>query len=188
MFSMRTWFGCLIVPLWLGAALAAQQPRLAIHLPTLAARASQVSDVTLDGAALRLGMAFLNSGDSGLSQADREALSKLQGIYVKSFEFDRAPRLTDPALAAIRKQLQGPGWSRIVSVVSTRHGGDDENSEIYLCTASNGNILGMAVLSREPGELDIVNIVGSITPEELTKLGGNLGIPKLEKSGKSGGQ
>ncbi|MGH9474785.1 MAG: DUF4252 domain-containing protein [Terriglobales bacterium] len=186
MTKTRNHFQHLALLLLLAAPLGAQQPRLEIHLPTLAARARQVSDVTLDGSALRLGMAFLNSEDTGLNQDELRALSKLQGIYVTSFEFERAPRLSDPALAAIRKQLQGPGWSRIVSVHSTRHSGDNDNAEIYLCTAKDGSILGMAILNREPDELDIVNIVGSITPDEITKLGGNLGIPKLEKSGKGG--
>lgn len=160
--------------------LGAQQPRLQMSLPGLAARAHQVSDVTLDGTVLKLGMAFLNQGDSGLDAQDRAMLSKLKGIYVKSFEFDHAPRLTDPALAAIRKQLRGPGWSRIVTVHTTGRDSDHDNAEVYVCTASDGSILGMAILDREPGELNLVNIVGAITPQELTQLGGNLGIPKLK--------
>ncbi|MGH9487807.1 MAG: DUF4252 domain-containing protein [Terriglobales bacterium] len=187
MSTTRKFFWTGLLPLMLLAALGAQQPRLDVKLPGLAARADQVSEVTLDGAALRIGMAFLNSGDSGLSQQDRQALAKLQGIYVKSFEFKRAPRLTDPGLAAIRNQLRQPGWARIVSVHSKGRDGDNDNAEIYICSAKDGSILGMAILNREPGELDIVNIVGSITPEELSKLGGNLGIPRLVTSGKGKG-
>lgn len=176
---MRNLLGLLFLPVLL-LPLAAQQPRLEMNLPGLAARANQVSDVTLDGTVLKLGMAFLNQGDSGLTPQDRTMLSKLKGIYVKSFAFDRAPRLTDPALAALRKQLHGPGWSRIVTVHTTGRDSEHDNAEIYVCTARDGSILGMAILDREPDELNVVNIVGAITPQELTQLGGNLGIPKLQ--------
>lgn len=160
--------------------LAAQQPQLQMNLPGLAARANQVSDVTLDGTVLKLGLAFLNQDHSDLDAQDRAMLSKLKGIYVKSFEFDHAPRLTDPALAAIRRQLRGPGWSRIVTVHTTGRDSDHDNAEVYVCTASDGSILGMAILDREPAELNVINIVGAITPKELTQLGGSLGIPKLK--------
>lgn len=160
--------------------LGAQQPRLQMNLPDLAARARQVSDVTLDGTVLKLGLAFLNHGGSGLNAQDRAMLSKLRGIYVKTFDFDHAPRLTDPALAAIRKQLHGSGWSRIATVRTTGRDSDHESTEVYVSTSSDGSILGMAILCREPKELTVVNIVGSITPQELTQLGGNLGIPNLK--------
>ncbi|MGH9414032.1 MAG: DUF4252 domain-containing protein [Terriglobales bacterium] len=181
---MRKLLWCFLIPVFI-LPLAAQQPRLDMHLPALATRANQVSEVTLDGTVLRLGMAFLND-DSGLTSQDRDMLSKLKGIYVKSFEFDHAPRLTDPALAALRRQLRGAGWSRIVRVHTSGHDSDHDNAAIYVCTAQNGSILGMAILDREPDEVNVVNIIGSITPAEVSKLGGNLGIPKLQV-GKGGG-
>lgn len=176
---MRRSLWLLLLPIWL-LPLRAQQPRLQMNLPGLAARASQVSDVTLDGTVLKLGLAFLNHGEGGLNAEDRAMLSKLKGIYVKSFEFDHAPRLTDPALAGIRKQLRAPGWTRIATVRTTGRDRDHQNTEVYVSTANDGSILGMAILCREPYELTVVNIVGAITPHELTQLGGNLGIPKLQ--------
>ena len=161
------------------APLAAQQPKLRLDLPTLAARADQVSDVTLDGDALRLGMAFL-AKDGDLGGQDRDMLAHMQGIYVKTFEFDHSAAATDADLAPIRAQLKGAGWSRIVSVRSKRHGRAGENDEIYVCTGANGAIQGMAIIARQARELDLVNIVGPIQPSELTSLGGHLGIPPLE--------
>jgi len=165
--------------LLLVAPLGAQQPKLRLDLPALAARADQVSDVTLDGDALRLGMAFL-AKDGDFGGQDRDLLAHMKGIYVKTFEFDQAPALTEADLAPIRSQLKGGGWSRIVSVRSKRRGRAGENDEIYVCTGADGAIRGMAIIARQARELDLVNIVGPIQPSELNSLGGHLGIPPLE--------
>ena len=176
---MRKRLGVLFTGLLLAAPLVAQQPRLDLHLSGLAARASEVNEVSLDGAALKLGMAFLNN-DSDMDRVDRELLSKLKGIYVLNYEFDQAPPgLNDTTLAPIRQQLQSREWSRIVTSHSSRSRGD-ETDEVYVYTDAAGQIQGLAVISREPRELSVVNIVGTIKPEELTQLSGHLGIPKVD--------
>ncbi|MGN6593943.1 MAG: DUF4252 domain-containing protein [Terriglobales bacterium] len=176
---MRKRFGFVFTGLLLVAPLAAQQPRLDLHLSGLAAKASEVNEVSLDGAALKLGMAFLNN-DSDMDRVDRELLSKLKGIYVLNYEFDQAPpELNDTTLAPIRQQLQAKGWSRIVTSRSSRSRGN-ETDEVYVYTDAAGQIQGLAVISREPRELSVVNIVGTIKPEELTQLSGHLGIPKVD--------
>ncbi|MGH9393838.1 MAG: DUF4252 domain-containing protein [Terriglobales bacterium] len=168
--------------------LVAQQARLNLELPALAARAHEVSDVTLDGAALRLGIAFLDKSDQlGSKHPDavafRNLLSKLKGIYVKSFEFAAPGAVSEADLAPIRDQLRGAGWSRIVGVQSRGGGGRDAGKdaldEVYLCTDASSAIQGIAILSREGNELNVVNIVGPIEPGDLEALGGHIGIPKL---------
>jgi hypothetical protein len=72
--------------------------------------------------------------------------------------------------------LKAPGWSRIVSAHSKRNG---DNSDVYLKTNA-GQISGLAIIVTEPRELTIVNIVGSIHPEDIRDLGGHFGIPKLD--------
>jgi hypothetical protein len=78
---------------------------------------------------------------------------------------------------AIRAQLKGPDWSRTVGVKSTK----GENSEVYLL--KNGDqIGGIVVLDAEPKELTIVHVDGPISPEELSRLGGHMGIPNMGKA------
>jgi len=80
---------------------------------------------------------------------------------------------------ALRAQLKGPNWSRIVGVKSIK----GQNTEVYLL--KNGDqIGGIVVLDAEPKELTIVHVDGSISPEELSKLGGHMGIPELNKEKK----
>ncbi len=162
--------------------LAAQRPlppgKIDLALPALTARADQVSLVTLDGAALHLGLDFLIQQEHGPSSPDVEVLRRLKGVYVMSLDFAAAVRLRPADLAPIRAQLRPPAWSRIVSVQSRGRGRPAENNEIYLCTGGGGAIQGMAILDVEAHELNIVNIVGPIRPSELAVLGGHLGIPK----------
>ena len=54
---------------------------------------------------------------------------------------------------------------------------DGENAEVFLRTENN-RIAGLAVIAAEPAELTVVNIFGPIDPEDLSRLGGQFGIPR----------
>ncbi|HXR97496.1 MAG TPA: DUF4252 domain-containing protein [Terriglobales bacterium] len=168
--------------------LAAQQSPLKLDIPGLAAKADAVNDVSLDGAVLKMGLAFIEKSDYGndhpVNRRDRDLLSRLKGIYVKSYEFHHNNNPVTPAdLAPLRDQLTHSGFSRIVSARSKR---DNESDEVYLHTGDDGNILGLVVISLQSDELDLVNIVGRIEPADLVSLGGHLGIPGIEINSKAG--
>ena len=55
---------------------------------------------------------------------------------------------------------------------------DGENIEVYLNMVGD-QITGLAVLSLEPKEFTVVNIVGPIDIEKLSKLEGQFGVPDL---------
>ncbi len=72
---------------------------------------------------------------------------------------------------AIRKQVSGPGWSRVVSVREKR-----ELTEIYFWREKETSG-GLVVISAEENELTVVNIVGRVDLASLGALGPM--IPKL---------
>jgi len=170
----------LIAALLLGcAAIAAQTPapqasRIELSsLDHLAAKASQTVDVNIDERLMRLAAKAFSDKD-----ADEREIKKLitgvKGIYVKSFEFDSDGQFTAADMEAIRAQMRGPNWTRVVNVTSKKEG----NVEVYLLT--NGDeIGGLAVLSTEDRELTVVNIVGPVDLEKLAKLEGQFGVPEL---------
>ena len=167
---MRRFMICLLLVLP-AAALQAQQ-RLQIDLPpALAAKASETVDVTLDGAMLRLASKFLSKSD-GDERAAREMIEKLQGIYVKSYEFDESGAYDRSVLDKIRAQL-GPTWKRLVEVKSR----DREHTEIY-ADMRGDEVQGLLVISAEPRELTIINLVGPVDIEKLANLEGHFGIPR----------
>ncbi len=174
------------------APLGAQELKLPASLDRLAAKASDVVDVTLDANLLQLASRFLSDKDADDAKV-KKLIGGLKGIYVKSFQFDKAGEYLDSDVEPVRAQLRGPAWSRIVGVRSQKSG---DNSEVYVKT-ENGKIGGLAIVSTEPKELTIVSIEGTIDPDQLSELGGHFGIPKVvthpeqksdksDKSGKSG--
>lgn len=147
--------------------------RVNIDFPGLAERAAEVVDVTLDAQMLRLASTFLSSRDAD-ERAIREIVAKLDGIYVRTYEFDRAGEYDRDIVERVRKQL-GPTWKKVVNVRSRNR----ENVEVYFDTRGDA-IAGLVVIAAEPRELTLVNIVGPIDVEKLTHLSGQFGIPRIK--------
>ncbi len=165
----------LIVLLMLGLPGFGQDIKLPQSLDRLASKASETVDVTLDGSLLQLAGKFLSGAKADEAKV-KNLITGLKGIYVKSFEFDKEGAYTPADVEAIRSQLRAPGWSRIVGVVSRR---DGENAEIYV-KPKGDRIGGLVILAAEPKELSIVNIVGTIDLDQLSDLGGQFGIPRMD--------
>jgi hypothetical protein len=154
-------------------AAPAMAQRLNIDVPGLADRAAEVIDVTLDAQMLRLASNFLSSHDAN-EKAVRGIVAKLEGIYVRSYSFDRAGEYDRNIVARVRTQL-GPTWKKVVNVRSR----DRDNVEVYFDTRGDA-IAGLLVIAADPKELTLVNIVGPIDVEKLTHLGGQFGIPRVK--------
>ncbi|HEX5432639.1 MAG TPA: DUF4252 domain-containing protein [Candidatus Angelobacter sp.] len=143
------------------------------NLEKLASRASAVNDVTLEGPLLQFAASVMKNSDDPDSAQVVELIKGLKGIYVKNFEFDSPGQYSQADVEAIRSQLAGPGWQRIVTSFSKNTG---ERDEVYLLKQGN-KINGLTVLVAEAKELSVVNIVGAIDPKKLSELGGHFGIP-----------
>ena len=153
----------------------AQDPRLQLNsLDHLATRANQTVDVNVDGRLMKIAAKVLSDKDADEREV-KKLVEGLKGIYVKSFEFDNAGAYTAADLETIRTQLRGPGWTRMVNVMSKKDG----NVEVYLLF--NGDLVGgLAVLHMDEKELTVVNIVGPVDLDKLAKLEGQFGVPELE--------
>jgi hypothetical protein len=149
--------------------------KLPVNLERLAAKAAEVVDVNLDENMLKFAGSFMNKNKSEEAQA-MKLVSGLKSICVRSFEFDQETQYAPEDLETLRSQLRAPTWSRIVGVRSKR---DKENVDVYFRT-EKGIVTGLAVIAAEPKELTFVHIDGMIDLEQLGKLGGQFGIPKIE--------
>ena len=81
----------------------------------------------------------------------------------------------------IVSQLKGGGWNKIIGVTSKK---DGDNVNVYLLTLGD-QVAGLAVVSIEPKEFTVVNIVGPVNLEKLTQLEGSFGVPVLNLPPKS---
>ncbi|MDX2149356.1 MAG: DUF4252 domain-containing protein [Bryobacteraceae bacterium] len=169
----------LCAALLLAGALQAQELTGLRLLDQLEAKASEKVNVTLDGNLLQLAARFLSASDPEQAQV-RKVVSKLKAIYVRAFEFDKEGAFSAADVDSLRRELKTPEWSRIVDASSKR---DGESSEIYL-HQQNGQVTGLAILAYGKKELTVVNIVGPISIEDLAALGGEFGIPKIERNRK----
>ena len=159
-----------------GAAARAQGAKLQLDdLERLATRANGIVDVNLPSEILSLIPNVKIKDDDGKEWNTKELILGLRGIFVRSYEFKAENEFGDAEVSGIRTQLRNPGWIRFVNVLNR----DDRRSvEVYMM-AANGRFDGLAVLATEPKRLTVVNIVGTIDIEKLTKLEGQFGIPEL---------
>lgn len=165
----------------LGLLLSFQLPAVAQDwdpggtLKKLSAKASKTVDVTLDQSMLQFAGAFLDTKDPQQAQA-KKIISNMKGIYVHNLEFEKSGEYSEEDLASLRSALKEPEWSRIVNVRSKT---DGQNVEVYF-RKDGDKFKGLVVIATEPTELTFVDIVGPITPEDIMRLGGQFGIPKVE--------
>ena len=158
------------------ATARAQDARLQIdHLKKLADKAAEVVEVTLDERSLRLAAKFLSANNPDEAKV-KEIVSGLKGVYVRVFEFEKPGAYSSNDLETIRSQLRQPGWSKIVGVTSHRGG---SNVDVHL-KYQGDIIIGLAIVSADPTELTIVNVIGQIDLEKVRQLEGQFGIPKLD--------
>ncbi len=156
------------------SAAALQAQRIQIDLPpSLAAKAVETVDITLDGALLRLAAKVFDVDDAD-DRVARDMVAKLEGIYVKSFQFDDENAYDRSVLDKVRSQL-GSSWKRLVLVKERR-----DHVEIH-ADMRGETVVGLLVLAAEPRELTIVNLVGPIDVDKLASLEGHFGIPKVHK-------
>jgi hypothetical protein len=169
-----------LVPMFLFAAgLAAAVPADAQsaklswpNLDAIAQKAEDSVDVTLDRALLQLAAGFL--GDDADAAEVKALLRDIESINVRHFEFNSAGLYDPSVLDPVRAQLGKGPWQRLIAA---REGG--ANTEVYAWRDAGGGPGGLAVVSTQPNELTLVNIVGKIDVSRLRQLEGHLGIPKV---------
>jgi hypothetical protein len=171
---MKTAFFCIVMSL---APLAAQEIKVPPAFENLAAKAQETVNVTLDSSILRSMGKMLSSKDPA-----QQAVAGLKGIYVRSYKFAKEGEYSSADVEAIRSQIRGPGWTSLVTV---RKQGEREDADVAI-KREGDRVVGLVVLAAEPRELTFVSIEGPINLEQLSELGGQFGVPKVEVTPKPG--
>lgn len=153
----------------------AQSAKLQLdQLDSLANKATETVDVKLDEHLMQTTAKFFSANDPDDAEI-KELIKNVKGIYVKSFTFENENQYSTAEIESVTSQLRGGGWNKIIGVTSKKNG---ENAEVYLMTTGD-QISGLAVVSLEPKEFTVVNIVGPINLEKLSQLEGQFGVPYL---------
>ena len=131
----------------------------------LAARASDVTEVTLGKNMLAFAAKVMNGKDDDDAEA-RNLIEGLEGIYVREYEFEKAGEYSAEEVAQLRKYFETSEWSPIVKERERKNG---ESTDVMVKLV-NGESHGIFILDAEPKELTIVLILGPIKIEDLGKL------------------
>jgi hypothetical protein len=167
----------------LAASALAQNSPLPLPAPVekeLAARASNVTEVTLGKNMLGFAAKFMN-GDNKSDAATRRLIEGLDGIYVRDYEFEKPGEYSMVDINKLRQYFETPEWTPIVHERDLKSG---ESTDVMM-KMINGESRGMFVLSAEPKELSIVMILGPIRMDELGQLKGLGGLGGLGQVGNS---
>jgi hypothetical protein len=155
---------------------AAQDFKIPADVQKLSAKAKETVEVNMEGPMLRWAAKFLNAEDPEEKQAAK-VVANLKGIYVRSFEFSKEGEYSAADVESLRAQVRGPAWTRVVGVRSET---DGENVDVFF-KLEDDKMAGIVVIAAEPKELTFVNIVGPLDVDQLAELGGEFGIPKLNR-------
>ncbi|MGD0357321.1 MAG: DUF4252 domain-containing protein [Terracidiphilus sp.] len=163
------------------AALAAPALAQTAQLPApspiekdLAARASHVTEVTLDKNTLAFASKVMNGNDKD-EVATRKLIDGLDGIYVREYEFDKEDQFSMEQIEQLRKYFETSEWSTLVRERDLK---SHESTDVMV-KLEKGETRGFFILEVEPKELTIVLILGPIRMEDLGKLKGISGLDAL---------
>lgn len=172
----------------LAAPAVAQNSPLPLPSPVekeLAARASNVTEVTLGKNMLAFAAKFMN-GKGPDDAATRHLIEGLDGIYVRDYEFDKEGQYSMVDIDKLRQYFETSEWTPMVHEHDKKSG---ETTDVMMKVV-NGETRGMFILDAEAKELSIVLILGPINIDDLHKLSGIGGLGALgdiasESHGKS---
>ena len=107
----------------------------------------------------------------------RRVIAGISGISVHEYRFQR-PWMYDPdAVNSVRDEYHQAGWKQLVN--HRAKDGSPGASDVWLRFENNA-IANIALLFARANEVDFIVVNGSISPLDLTHLGGHFGIPKIE--------
>jgi len=140
----------------------------------LAARASDVTEVTLSKDMLGFAAKFMDKNDKDQA-AVQQLIEGLDGIYVRDYAFDKEGQYSPDQLEQLRQAIQAPEWTPMVHERESKSG---ESTDV-LMKMVNGQPQGIFVLDAEPKELTVVLILGPIRLDQLSELRGISGLSAL---------
>jgi hypothetical protein len=107
----------------------------------------------------------------------RRVIAGVSGVSVHSFHFPE-PWMYDPeALSSVREEYHAAGWKQLVNNHEKNGGPGMTNVWIRF---ENNAVSSVAILVARATEVNLVAVSGSISPLDLSHLGGHFGIPKIE--------
>jgi len=152
----------------------AQQPHEWIPqgIEALRQSASSKTEFTLDHSML----VFASKLDPD-NEDLRRVIAGVNGVSVHSYHFP-GPWMYDPeALNSVKEEYHAAGWKQLMN--NHEKDGGPGVSDLWIRLENNA-ISDIAILVARASEVNFIVVSGSISPLDLSHLGGHFGIPKIE--------
>ncbi len=150
---------------------AQQQEWVPRGVEALRQTASSKTEFTLDHSMLVMA-SKLDPGNEDL----RRVIAGVNGISVHNYRFSGAGMYDLATLSSVKEEYRAAGWKQ---VMNTGKDGGQGVTDIWMRMENNA-ISNVAVLLAKATEVDFIAVSGSISPVDLSHLGGHFGIPKIE--------
>jgi Domain of unknown function (DUF4252) len=149
----------------------AQQPleRIPQGIEALRLSSSSKTEFTLDHSMLVLA-SKLDPDNEDL----RRVIAGVNGVSVHSYHYSRPWIYSPDAVNSVKEEYGAAGWKHVMNA-HEKEGGTD----IWLRWENNA-ISNVAILVAKSNEVDFIVVSGSVSPMDLSHLGGHFGIPKIE--------
>lgn len=96
----------------------------------------------------------------------KKTLLGLKSVQVRSFKFNSDYAYPKADIDAVRAQLAGPGWSRLVQV---RDSNKKEDVDVYLAMDKH-TVTGVAIITSDPRQFTILNVIGHVDINQIAQL------------------
>jgi Domain of unknown function (DUF4252) len=107
----------------------------------------------------------------------RRVIAGVSGVSVHRYHFAGRGGWDSEALRSVKEEYNGAGWKQLMNNHEKDGGPGVTNLWIRL---DNNAVSNVAILIARSNEVDFVSVAGSISPMDLSHLGGHFGIPKIE--------
>jgi Domain of unknown function (DUF4252) len=141
-------------------------------IETLRDAASSKTEFTLDHSML----VFASKLDSD-NEDLRRVIAGVSGVSVHRYHYAEAGQYDPEALNAVKEQYHSAGWKQLMN--NHPKDGAAGVNDLWVRFENNA-IANVAILLARASEINFIVVTGSISPLDLSHLGGHFGIPKIE--------
>ena len=107
----------------------------------------------------------------------RRVIAGVSGVSVHRYHFPEAWTYDPQALNSVKEEYHAAGWKQLMN--NHEKDGGPGVSDLWIRWENNA-ISNVAILVARSNEVNFFVVSGSISPLDLSHLGGHFGIPKIE--------
>lgn len=107
----------------------------------------------------------------------RRVIAGVNGVSVHRYHYSGAWTYDPQALNSVKEEYHAAGWKQLMN--NHERDGGPGVSDLWIRLENNA-VSNVAILVARANEVNFIVVSGSISPLDLSHLGGHFGIPKIE--------